>query len=40
MALSDAYIVYPHRGYGMDQLRYAWRTPDLRSKIVWPAARR
>jgi len=36
MALPDDYLTYPHRAYGMDQNRYAWRRSDQRPKIAWP----
>lgn len=36
MSLPDDYLAYPHRSYGMDQDRYAWRPAGERSKITWP----
>jgi len=36
MALPDEYLTYPHRSYGMDQTRYAWRAPDQRKRCAWP----
>jgi peptidoglycan/xylan/chitin deacetylase (PgdA/CDA1 family) len=38
MPLSDDYLVYPHRAYGMDQALYDWRPADRRAPIVWPNA--
>lgn len=36
MALDPSYLVYPHRTYGMDQDRYAWRMSKDRQKLAWP----
>jgi allantoinase len=36
MTLPDGYLSYPHRSYGMDQDRYAWRPVSERPKIAWP----
>ena len=36
MPLPDDYLVYPHRSYGMDQDRYAWRTLDKRPPLALP----
>lgn len=36
MALDDDYLTYPHRSYGMDQKRYAWRKPEARKRCTWP----
>lgn len=36
MALDDDYLNYPHRSYGMDQERYAWRKPEARKRCAWP----
>lgn len=36
MALPPGYLEYPHRKYGMDQDRYAWRPSDKRTPIAWP----
>jgi peptidoglycan/xylan/chitin deacetylase (PgdA/CDA1 family) len=36
MPLPDDYLIYPHRSYGMDQDRYAWRPAGERPKIAWP----
>lgn len=36
MPLDERYLAYDHRAYGMDQDRYAWRTPDARPAIAWP----
>lgn len=34
--LPDDYTTYPHRRYGMDQDRYAWRPESARRKVAWP----
>lgn len=39
MPLPETYLTYPHRAYGMDQTRYAWRTSGNRSPIAWPQGR-
>ena len=36
MPLPDAFLTYPHRAYGMDQDRYAWRPATARAPIAWP----
>jgi hypothetical protein len=36
MSLDDRYLTYPRRAYGMDQDRYAWRTPEQRAPLAWP----
>lgn len=36
MTLPDDYLTYPHRAYGMDQDRYAWRPATERAPISWP----
>lgn len=36
MSLPDEYLRYPHRSYGMDQDRYAWRPVAARAPITWP----
>jgi peptidoglycan/xylan/chitin deacetylase (PgdA/CDA1 family) len=36
MALDDDYLNYPHRRYGMDQDRYAWRKTEARKRCAWP----
>ncbi len=36
MSLPDDYLTYPHRSYGMDQDRYAWRPVTERAPITWP----
>jgi len=36
MPLPDDYLTYPHRSYGMDQERYAWRSATTRTPIAWP----
>jgi hypothetical protein len=39
MPLNDDYLVYEHRGYGMDQGLYAWRPATTRAPIAWPAGK-
>lgn len=39
MPLSDDYLVYEHRGYGMDQGLYAWRPTTTRAPIAWPGGK-
>lgn len=36
MPVADDYMVYPHRRYGMDQDRYAWRAAVDRPVMQWP----
>ncbi len=36
MPLPDEHLIYPHRSYGMDQDRYAWRPSAVRAPIAWP----
>jgi peptidoglycan/xylan/chitin deacetylase (PgdA/CDA1 family) len=36
MPLDDSYLTYPHRAYGMDQDRYAWRPLAARPGLAWP----
>lgn len=36
MPLPDEFLTYPHRAYGMDQDRYAWRPATAREPLVWP----
>jgi peptidoglycan/xylan/chitin deacetylase (PgdA/CDA1 family) len=36
MPLEDDYLLYPHRHYGMDQDRYAWRPSSERPKLALP----
>lgn len=36
MSLPPDYLTYPHRSYGMDQDRYAWRPAAKRDRITWP----
>lgn len=36
MALPDDYLIYPKRGYGMDQSLYRWRVAADRPKLAWP----
>jgi hypothetical protein len=36
MPLPDEHLIYPHRSYGMDQDRYAWRPSTVRAPIAWP----
>lgn len=36
MPLPDEHLTYPHRSYGMDQDRYAWRPATERAPIAWP----
>jgi peptidoglycan/xylan/chitin deacetylase (PgdA/CDA1 family) len=36
MPLPDDYLAYPHRAYGMDQARYAWRPAGERAPLAWP----
>ncbi len=36
MPVPDDYLIYPHRQYGMDQDRYAWRASSARTPIAWP----
>lgn len=40
MPLPDDYLTYPHRAYGMDQDRYAWRPATTRAPIAWPGEAR
>ncbi len=37
MTLPSDYLTYPHRSYGMDQDRYAWRPASKRDRITWPS---
>lgn len=39
MPLDDSYLVYEHRGYGMDQGLYPWRPSTKREPIAWPAGK-
>lgn len=39
MPLDDAYLTYPHRAYGMDQPRYAWRPVTARAPLAWANGR-
>jgi peptidoglycan/xylan/chitin deacetylase (PgdA/CDA1 family) len=39
MPLSEDYLIYPHRAYGMDQSLYAWRPATSRTPIAWPDGR-
>jgi peptidoglycan/xylan/chitin deacetylase (PgdA/CDA1 family) len=39
MPLDESYLAYPHRAYGMDQGRYAWRPPGARPRLHWPGGR-
>lgn len=36
MPLDETYLTYPHRSYGTDQDRYAWRLPKDRPRLLWP----
>ena len=36
MPLPDEHLIYPHRSYGMDQDRYAWRPATERAPIALP----
>jgi hypothetical protein len=36
MTLPAEHLTYPHRRYGMDQDRYAWRQSIDRPKLAWP----
>lgn len=36
MPLPDEHLIYPHRSYGMDQDRYAWRPVTQRAPIALP----
>jgi len=36
MALPDDYLIYPKRGYGMDQSLYRWRVAADRPSLAWP----
>lgn len=36
MPLPDEHLIYPHRCYGMDQDRYAWRPVTQRTPIALP----
>lgn len=38
-AVSDDYLVYPHRAYGMDQALYPWRPAPARAPGSWPQAK-
>lgn len=38
-ALSDAYLAYAHRHYGMDQDLYPWRMAADRPKVAWPGGK-
>ncbi|PXA72850.1 polysaccharide deacetylase [Caulobacter sp. D4A] len=37
MPLPDEHLIYPHRAYGMDQDRYAWRPSTVRAPIALPS---
>ncbi|MDG2527361.1 polysaccharide deacetylase family protein [Caulobacter endophyticus] len=37
MPLPDEHLIYPHRSYGMDQDRYAWRPAIERAPIALPS---
>ena len=37
MPLPDEHLIYPHRSYGMDQDRYAWRPVTQRAPIALPS---
>ena len=37
--VSDDYLVYPHRAYGMDQALYPWRPGPARALAPWPQAK-
>lgn len=37
MPLPDEHLTYPHRSYGMDQDRYAWRPSTVRAPIALPS---
>ncbi|PVM84092.1 polysaccharide deacetylase [Caulobacter radicis] len=37
MPLPDEHLIYPHRSYGMDQDRYAWRPSTERAPIALPS---
>ena len=36
MTLSDDYIKYPHRRYGIDNDRYEWSILPRRDPVEWP----
>ena len=36
MSLSDDYVRYPHRRYGIDNDRYDWSILPRRDPIEWP----
>ena len=36
MTLSDDYVCYPHRQYGIDNDRYAWSVLPSRNPVKWP----
>jgi allantoinase len=38
MPVSEDYLKYPHRAYGMDQDRYPWRPAGERAPVAWPGA--
>ena len=40
MPLTDDYMRYPRRGYGMDHDRYEWSALPRRSAIEWPGGAR
>ena len=40
MTLSDDYVRYPHRRYGIDNDRYDWSILPRRDKVEWPGGAR
>ncbi len=38
MPVPEDYMVYPHRAYGSDQVRYPWRPSGDRTSILWPGS--
>ena len=36
MTLSDDYMKYPHRRYGIDNDRYEWSILPRRDPVEWP----
>lgn len=40
MAISDDYLNYPRRRYGMDHERYDWSILPRRPKVTWPGGAR
>lgn len=36
MAISNDYLVYSERGYGMDHDRYEWSMIPDRKPLIWP----